>query len=360
MWSATSLHERRNSSVRATKSVSQLTSSSTPDCGRPRGCSCRPSPRSAPGRRASPPRRGPWCAATSTAGSRSPPASSRAFLQSIIPAPVFSRSALTARRGSSCSRGLSLSRGRRAAPGRRRPRGGGAGSAAARPRPGGASAAAASAGAASAGGLDRGSAAGAGAASGAGAARPRRPARARPRGPRRALGGAAPRRRPRPRRRGLGGGRLLGGSAPRRLARRLRMAACPGPRAPRRRARGDQVARRGSRRRCPGSTRSTSSGSQLVSTSADHGMPSRRASRTASASAFEVDHEHGVGQALQVGDAAEVGLQLLELASARDAAPSSAAGRAGRRLLAAQLVQAADAARRSCGSSSAGRPASGG
>ena len=75
---------------------------------------------------------------------------------------------------------------------------------------------------------------------------------------------------------------------------------------------------------------------------------------------LEVDHEHRVGHALHVLDAAEVGAQLLEVglgghALARRQQPELALG-----LVALEVVQALDPRARSSGSWSAGRRASGG
>src|SRR5256712_6046697 len=94
MWRATSRTNCLKSSVRATKSVSQFTSTSTPT--RPLKwmyASTSPSDASRPARVSA--LAAPFLRSTSTAFSRSPPASSSARLQSIIPAPVRARSSAT-------------------------------------------------------------------------------------------------------------------------------------------------------------------------------------------------------------------------------------------------------------------------
>src|SRR5215213_2113565 len=94
----------------------------------------------------------------------------------------------------------------------------------------------------------------------------------------------------------------------------------------------------------PGITKSASSGSQLVSTRATTGRPSRRASRTASCS-LQVDDEHGVRLLAHVGDAAEVRLELLQLAQHRDPLLRGEQLDLALVLEPAQLVQPLDAAR---------------
>ena len=64
----------------------------------------------------------------------------------------------------------------------------------------------------------------------------------------------------------------------------------------------------------PGITYSMTSGSQLVSTTATTGMPSRLASVTAMCSFLVSITKTALGQLLEVADAAEVALELRELA----------------------------------------------
>ena len=88
--------------------------------------------------------------------------------------------------------------------------------------------------------------------------------------------------------------------------------------------------RSGSRRRCPGSRSRPGLGSQLVSTRPMIGIRRRAASRSAISSVFRSMTKTASGQPLHVGDAAEVVLELVELAPHATSAPWSAAARAGR------------------------------
>ena len=92
----------------------------------------------------------------------------------------------------------------------------------------------------------------------------------------------------------------------------------------------------------PGMMKSASSGSQFVSTSAMIGTPSRRASRTASCSFLRSTMKTASGCRRQVGDAAEVRLELLELGEQRDPLLRGQQLELTLALEAAQLVQVRD------------------
>ena len=87
------------------------------------------------------------------------------------------------------------------------------------------------------------------------------------------------------------------------------------------------------------------SGSQLVSTRPMIGMRRRWASRTAIASVLRSIDEHRVGDALHVLDAAEVGLQLLEVGLGGQALARRQQRELALGLVALEVVQALDAQR---------------
>ena len=87
------------------------------------------------------------------------------------------------------------------------------------------------------------------------------------------------------------------------------------------------------------------SGSQLVSTRPMIGIRRRWASRTAIDLGLEVDHEHRVGQALHVLDAAEVGPELLEVGLGGHALARRQQRELALGLVALEVVQAPDAQR---------------
>ena len=93
----------------------------------------------------------------------------------------------------------------------------------------------------------------------------------------------------------------------------------------------------------PGITKSMPSGSQLVSNETDDGDAQALSLTHGDELGFQVDHEHRVGHALHVLDAAEIGAQLEQIGLGGHALAGGQQRELALGLVAFEIVQAADA-----------------